>query len=73
MNFIYLGGMLNFNCALVLVLMLRKHITWLRTKGGGIILPIDHHIDIHKIIGIIILVEALLHTAAHLTYLGSFD
>ncbi|CAF1293744.1 unnamed protein product [Adineta ricciae] len=64
------GGLLNFNCALVLLLMLRKHITWLRTKGGGIILPLDHHIDIHKIIGIIILVESILHTAAHLAYLG---
>ncbi|CAF1066670.1 unnamed protein product [Adineta steineri] len=64
------GGMLNFNCALVLLLMLRKHITWLRTKGGGVFLPLDHHIDIHKIIGIIILVEALLHTIAHLAYLG---
>jgi hypothetical protein len=62
--------MLNFNCALMLVLMLRKHITWLRSKGGGILLPLDHHIDIHKIIGIIIMVEAALHILAHLAYLG---
>jgi hypothetical protein len=27
------GNGLNFNCALVLVLVLRKHFTWLRTKG----------------------------------------
>jgi hypothetical protein len=64
------GGLLNFNCALILVLMLRKHITWLRSKGGSIILPLDHHIDIHKIIGIIILVETILHTVAHLAYIG---
>jgi hypothetical protein len=64
------GGMLNFNCALVILLMLRKHITWLRSKGGSAILPLDHHIDIHKIIGIVIFVEAILHTAAHLSYLG---
>jgi hypothetical protein len=70
---IYLGGMLNFNCALMLLLMLRKHITWLRTKGGGILLPLDYHIDIHKIIGVIILIESILHMAAHLAYLGSFD
>ncbi len=69
-SFIYLGGMLNFNCALILLLMLRKHITWLRSKGGGVIIPLDHHIDIHKIIGIIILVEAILHAVAHLAYLG---
>ena len=65
-----LGGMLNFNCALMLVLMLRKHITWLRSKGASVILPLDHHIDIHKTIGIIIIVETFLHTAAHLAYLG---
>ncbi|CAF3560809.1 unnamed protein product [Adineta steineri] len=64
------GGMLNFNCALMLILMLRKHITWLRSKGGGILLPLDHHIDIHKTIGIIIMIETALHTAAHLAYLG---
>ena len=66
--FHFIGGMLNFNCTLMLVLMLRKHITWLRSKGGSILLPLDHHIDIHKIIGIIILVETILHTAAHLAY-----
>ena len=64
--------MLNFNCALTLVLMLRKHITWLRSKGGSIILPLDHHIDIHKIVGVIILIETILHTAAHLAYLGQW-
>lgn len=64
--------MLNFNCALMLVLMLRKHITWLRSKGGGILLPLDHHIDIHKTIGIIIIVETALHVIAHLAYLGKY-
>lgn len=62
--------MLNFNCALVLVLMLRKHITWLRSRSGCTFLPLDHHIDLHKAIGVIILVETILHTAAHLAYVG---
>ncbi|CAF0823796.1 unnamed protein product [Didymodactylos carnosus] len=61
--------MLNFNCALMLVLMLRKHITWLRTKGAVILLPLDYHIDLHKIIGIILLCETILHTLAHIAYL----
>ncbi|CAF1166761.1 unnamed protein product [Adineta ricciae] len=63
------GGMLNFNCALMLVLMLRKHITWLRSKGGSVLLPLDNHIDIHKTIGIIIMIETALHTIAHFAYL----
>jgi hypothetical protein len=56
----------------MLVLMLRKHITWLRSKGGSVLLPLDHHIDLHKTLGIIILVETALHTVAHLAYLGLF-
>ena len=66
-----LGGMLNFNCALMVVLMLRKHITWLRSRGVSVLLPLDHHIDIHKTIGILIMIETFLHTIAHLAYLGS--
>jgi len=50
--------------------MLRKHITWLRMKGAGIILPLDNHIDIHKIIGIIILFQTIVHVAAHMAYLS---
>ena len=60
------GAALNFNCALMLVLVLRKHFTWMRTKGGHAILPIDDFIEIHKFIGCVILVESLIHTGAHL-------
>ena len=67
------GGMLNFNCALMLVLMLRKHITWLRSKGGSVLLPLDNHIDIHKTIGIIIMIETALHTIAHFAYLCLYN
>jgi hypothetical protein len=62
--------MFNFNCALIVLLIHRKHITWFRLEGGSAILPLDHHIDMHKMIGIVILVEAILHVAAHLSYLG---
>lgn len=57
---------MNFNCAFILVLVLRKHFTWLRTKGGSSILPIDDFIEIHKIVGIVIVVETIIHTIAHL-------
>lgn len=60
------GNSLNFNCSLILVLVLRKHLTWLRIKGGNNLLPIDDFIQIHKIIGIVILIETLIHTIAHL-------
>lgn len=63
------GNGLNFNCALVLTLVLRKHFTWLRAKGAHSFLPLDNNIDLHKIIGIIILIETLIHTLAHFGYL----
>ncbi len=63
------GNSLNFNCSLILVLVLRKHFTWLRMKGASNFIPLDHFIDIHKKIGMIILYETLIHTIAHLIYL----
>ena len=60
------GNSLNFNCSLILVLVLRKHFTWLRIKGGTSVLPLDDFIDIHKKVGVIILIMATIHTIAHL-------
>ena len=61
-----MGNSLNFNCAFILVLVLRKHFTWIREKGGCAFLPIDDFIEIHKIVGIVILIETLIHTFVHL-------
>jgi len=63
------GVNLNFNAALILVLMLRKHFTWMRTKGANRFLPLDEFIELHKTIGYIILVQSFFHIAAHLVYL----
>jgi Ca2+-binding EF-hand superfamily protein/predicted ferric reductase len=60
------GQLLNFNCALILVLVLRKHFTWFRIKGGASYLPVDDFIDIHKKIGVIIFIYSLIHTIFHL-------
>lgn len=43
------GQCLNFTCAWVLVLMLRHCITALRVRGLGSLLPLDHHIYLHKV------------------------
>lgn len=59
------GNSLNFNCSFILVLVLRKHLTWLRSTSAATFLPLDDSIEIHKIIGIVILVESLIHTIAH--------
>lgn len=60
------GQCLNFNCSFVLVLMLRQCITFLRTRGFGAFLPLDNHIYMHKVTGILIAIYSLVHTIMHL-------
>ncbi|XP_066245724.1 NADPH oxidase 5 isoform X1 [Euwallacea similis] len=59
------GQCLNFNCAFILVLMLRRCITFLRTRGYGSILPLDQHIYFHKIAGWLIFGYSFLHSVMH--------
>lgn len=61
-----IGQCLNFNCAFVLVLMLRQCITFLRTRGFGAVLPLDNHIYMHKVTGILIAIFSLVHTIMHM-------
>ncbi|CAD6241356.1 GSCOCT00002682001.3-RA-CDS [Cotesia congregata] len=64
------GQCLNFDCTFILILMLRQCITFLRTHGFNSILPLDHHIYLHKMVGVTIGVMAVVHTAAHLLNFG---
>ncbi|XP_072173756.1 NADPH oxidase 5-like [Diadema setosum] len=60
------GQCLNFNSAFVLVLMLRKTITTIRTTKAAEILPTDQNIIFHKMVGIVIACLALVHTLGHI-------
>ena len=60
------GKALLFNSALILVHVLRKTITSLTRVGFSTILPLEHHIYIHKVTGIIIFFQATIHSIAHL-------
>lgn len=60
------GMNLNFNCMFILVLMLRKSLTYLRMTKIGNLLPIDQHILFHKMVGIMIAFYSAVHTIAHL-------
>ncbi|XP_023719097.1 NADPH oxidase 5 isoform X2 [Cryptotermes secundus] len=60
------GQCLNFNCMFILVLMLRQCITFLRTHGFSVILPLDHHIYFHKLTGVTIIIQSIVHTIVHL-------
>lgn len=60
------GQCLNFNCMFVLVLMLRQCITFLRTRGFSMFLPLDQHIYFHKLTGALIFIYSVVHTIMHL-------
>ena len=66
------GKTLLFNSVLILVLVLRYTLTTFRGLGLSSILPLDHNIYIHKVVGFIILFQAWLHTIMHLINLGQF-
>ncbi|XP_066588886.1 NADPH oxidase 5 [Prorops nasuta] len=65
------GQCLNFDCTFILVLMLRQCITFLRTHGFSSVLPLDHHIYLHKITGISIGIFSIVHTLMHLVNFGT--
>ncbi|XP_076624807.1 NADPH oxidase [Colletes latitarsis] len=65
------GQCLNFNCSFILVLMLRQCITFLRSHGFNSVLPLDQHIYLHKITGILIGAFSILHTFMHLLNFGT--
>ncbi|XP_063990833.1 NADPH oxidase 5 isoform X2 [Diachasmimorpha longicaudata] len=66
------GQCLNFDCTFILVLMLRQCITFLRTHGFSSILPLDHNIYLHKMVGMTIGILSIVHTVAHLLNFGMF-
>lgn len=68
----FAGQCLNFNCAFILVLMLRQCITFLRTRGFTTILPLDQHIYLHKLTGVLVAAYSLLHTIMHLFNFSKF-
>lgn len=62
------GGMLlNFNCMFVLVLVLRKCHSLLRSTPLAAILPLDQHITFHKMVGAAIGVSAAIHVSGRIS------
>ncbi|XP_034291384.1 NADPH oxidase 5 isoform X2 [Pantherophis guttatus] len=60
------GQCLNFNCAFILVLMLRRSLTWLRTTWVAKVLPLDLNAILHQLMGYMVGVLTILHMGAHI-------
>ena len=61
------GQCLNFNPVVVVFLMMRRGLTWLRSTRLAALLPLDQHIELHKLVGFVIFVFSTIHVLAHLS------
>jgi hypothetical protein len=59
------GILLDFNCSLMILLVLRRLTTWLRNSYVGRFLPMDNFLEFHKSIGYLILLFSFVHAIAH--------
>ncbi|KAB0375271.1 hypothetical protein FD755_013763 [Muntiacus reevesi] len=59
------GQCLNFDCSFIAVLMLRRCLTWLRATWLAQVLPLDHNIQFHQLMGYVVVGLSLVHTVAH--------
>lgn len=59
------GACLNLNAALVVVPMLRHTLTWIRRSVLGRAVPVDDAIDVHSLLGGVVVVLSLVHAGAH--------
>ena len=60
------GILLSFNSGLIIVLVLRRLVTWVRNSFiGRNYLPVDDFIRFHKFLGILIIMFTIQHTLGH--------
>ncbi|KAK1789696.1 hypothetical protein P4O66_015590 [Electrophorus voltai] len=65
------GTCLDLNCTFIMVLMLRRCLTWLRATWVVRVLPLDQNILLHHIVGYAILIFTIGHTMAHVMNFGN--
>ena len=60
------GILIDFNSCLIILLVMRRFVTWLRNSYvGRNFLPCDSFITFHKFIGVFIIILAVVHTIPH--------
>eukprot|EP00092_Neocalanus_flemingeri_P014374 GFUD01015505.1.p1 GENE.GFUD01015505.1~~GFUD01015505.1.p1 ORF type:complete len:1072 (-),score=233.84 GFUD01015505.1:230-3445(-) len=64
------GRTILLNSVLMILCVLRYSITILRNLGLATILPLDHNISFHKIMGLLIFIQAWIHSSMHLINFG---
>lgn len=60
------GQCLNFFCSIIVLLVCRRSISILRSRGYGRYLPLDDHVYFHKMCGLFIAFHSFTHTFGHI-------
>ena len=66
------GACLNFSPAVVIILMYRQIITFLRSTKLSFLFPLDKYIKLHKIVGYTIIFFSIIHVLAHLANFSKY-
>ncbi|XP_035671692.1 LOW QUALITY PROTEIN: NADPH oxidase 5-like [Branchiostoma floridae] len=61
------GACLSLNNSLIILLVLRKLLSRMRTTRIGAYLPLDHSLTFHMTVGVAIVLLSLAHASAHIT------
>lgn len=61
------GACLNFNGALILIPMMRRFSSWVRSTWAARVLPLDESVGFHRVVGHAMFGFGVLHTVAHLS------
>ncbi len=65
------GMLLNLNCSLILILMLKQTILLIRSKKHlRQWIPVDSYVDFHKLLGLFIGILSFIHSVAHMINFG---
>ncbi|XP_058855237.1 NADPH oxidase 5-like isoform X1 [Acipenser ruthenus] len=60
------GQCLNFNCTFIVILMLRRCLTWLRATWVVRVFPLDQYVILHQLVGYVMFGLTVVHTGAHI-------
>jgi hypothetical protein len=59
------GILLSLNSCVIILLAMRRLVTWVRNSFCGKFLPVDDFIEFHKYLGFYLFILSLIHTIAH--------
>jgi cytochrome c oxidase assembly factor CtaG len=67
------GGLINYNFAVAICLMLKQTMTIIRRIYFlRLLIPVDDHIDAHRLVGTVLFISAVVHTVGHTVHFAVY-